>query len=751
MTSSQVNTIDRIKIAQTPDARIAIVYSTGGLGDLGFNDIAEKGIVDAIQTLTDAGKTVTVDEACTSQCDLTDITVNIEAFANSATTYDLIIGIGFGATDGINASARAHTNRNFTIIDAVVDLPNVRSITFKEEEGSFLAGAMAAMVSKTNDIAFLGGLDIPLINRFLAGYEHGAREINPDIVVRATYSPDSKNPWGDLEGGKLIAEQFLGLGSDVIFAAAGGTGFGVFDAVKAHNTKGGNKVYAIGVDSDQDVFSIGDILTSMLKRVDIAVKGQVIDATFGNWTSGVENRGILKNGVGISNMTYTQAEKNTIYEGTMTRGDKILDFNKAITNGSIVVRNDITGASINYNLIPDARIGIVYSGFDSTLIDIDEPNDIAKKGVMSAIDSIRKAGKTIIVDEACTSDCTQIEISNAIENFASGPTIYDLIIGMWFTSLDGITFSAKVHPSQKFLIVDEIVDLPNVKSIMFNEQEGSFLAGAMAAMVSKTGDIAFLGGLDIPLINRFLAGFEHGARTINSSIIVRATYSPDLNNPWGDVLGGEAMAKIFLQLGSDVIFSAAGRTGDGVINTVSSYNDINTDKVYAIGVDVDQDDISPGDVLTSMIKQWDLPLRKSIIDIAFSNWTADYHNLGLLENGVGLTDMKNTQTEKNAIYEGTMTRWDKILELTNTITSGVIEVRSGIIGAAINFNLTIPIPPTSSTTTTTTSTTNTTTSSSTTTPTTSSSTAPELPGFTFLVVIATINLGYVIRKKWKLK
>ncbi len=211
------------------------------------------------------------------------------------------------------------------------------------------------------------------------------------------------------------------------------------------------------------------------------------------------------------------------------------------------------------------------------------------------------------------------------------------------------------------------------------------------------------------------------------------------------------MAKIFLQLGSDVIFSAAGRTGDGVINTVSSYNDINTDKVYAFGVDVDQDDISPGDVLTSMIKQWDLPLRKSIIDIAFSNWTADYHNLGLLENGVGLTDMKNTQTEKNAIYEGTMTRWDKILELTNTITSGVIEVRSGIIGAAINFNLTIPIPPTSSTTTTTTSTTNTTTSSSTTTPTTSSSTAPELPGFTFLVIVVPISLRYAFRKKWKLK
>lgn len=325
--STQTLTHNVVHINQTVDAKIAIVYSTGGLGDLSFNDAAKRGIESAIVKLTAAGKTIEWDEACTSPCDIPDITDAIEDFASSATEYDLIIGIGSSSGDGITASATAHTDRDFLIIDSVVDLSNVRSIIFKVEEGSFLVGAMAAMVSfpfGATCIAFLGGLDNPLTNRYLAGYEHGARYIEPDIEVRATYAPDPTNPYGDLEGGAIIGEIFLDIPCDVIFAVAGDTGIGVFNAVADWNVINGKgdwgnepykgKAYAIGVDSDQDHLSEGDVLVSMIKKVDVAVEDQTIDATYGNWTSGTENRGIAENGVGISAMTYTQTEANAVFD-----------------------------------------------------------------------------------------------------------------------------------------------------------------------------------------------------------------------------------------------------------------------------------------------------------------------------------------------------------------------------------------------------------------------------------------------------
>ncbi len=300
------------------------------------------------------GITLTVAEACESQCDLTDVTTNIETFAADTTAaYDLIIGIGFSALDGINISATAHTDRNFMLIDEKMVLDNVWSITFKEHEGSFLVGAMAAMVSKTDDIAFLGGLDIPLINRFLAGFEHGARTITPTITVRATYSSDPNNPWGDLEGGKTIAKQFIKEGSDVIFAAAGGTGLGAINGVVEHNKDGGDKVYAIGVDSDQDAYAKGDVLASMVKRVDLAVADQINATVWGTWAKATENRGIKEDGVDISPMNHTQTEAKVTYSGSQTRWDKVQELLGEIANDTITVRSDPTAAGATIEFVEE--------------------------------------------------------------------------------------------------------------------------------------------------------------------------------------------------------------------------------------------------------------------------------------------------------------------------------------------------------------------------------------------------------------
>ncbi|MEK9715178.1 MAG: BMP family ABC transporter substrate-binding protein, partial [Candidatus Heimdallarchaeota archaeon] len=140
-------------------SKVAIVYSTGGLGDNSFNDAAKAGLDAAKATHGDA---LEVKEACESSCTVADITTQLAALEAEG-VYDLIIGIGFSAGDGVTAAANG-SSTNFMIIDSVVDLPNVASVTFKEHEGSFLAGALAAMVTTTKKLGFLGGLDIPLIN-----------------------------------------------------------------------------------------------------------------------------------------------------------------------------------------------------------------------------------------------------------------------------------------------------------------------------------------------------------------------------------------------------------------------------------------------------------------------------------------------------------------------------------------------------------------------------------------------------------
>ena len=320
---------------------VAIVFSTGGLGDKSFNDA---GFVGA-QRANDTSK-VQIDYV--EPKDVNEINQYIESFASSTTpVYDLIIAIGFSSADGVNASSIAHPDRNFAIIDDnSINRSNVADITFKEQEGSFLVGAMAAMTTKSNVIGFLGGLDIPLINKFRSGYEQGAHYVNSSIQVLAQYAPDPSNPWGDTAGGKQVANTEISQGADVIYAAAGGTGLGVFDAANETTQSTGKKVYAIGVDSDQDYIQPGIVLCSMVKRVDTAVYNLItttIDGTIGTQYLGkAVALGLAQNGVAISNMTYTQSiAQGTFSNGkfttSQTRWQIVQSLRTAIINGTISV------------------------------------------------------------------------------------------------------------------------------------------------------------------------------------------------------------------------------------------------------------------------------------------------------------------------------------------------------------------------------------------------------------------------------
>jgi len=197
--------------------------------------------------------------------------------------------------------AREFPAVKFAIVDAVVDLPNVQSIVFKEHEGSFLVGMAAAMASKTGKIGFIGGMDIPLIRKFALGYEEGARYVNPKIEVFQNMTGTTPAAWNDpTRGGELARSQF-DRGADVVYAAAGATGLGVLQAAKDKGR------LAIGVDSNQDHIHPGTVLTSMVKRVDLAVYDAFKTAKDGTWKPGLKNLGVAEGGVGYSVDQYNKS------------------------------------------------------------------------------------------------------------------------------------------------------------------------------------------------------------------------------------------------------------------------------------------------------------------------------------------------------------------------------------------------------------------------------------------------------------
>ncbi|MEZ5480233.1 MAG: BMP family ABC transporter substrate-binding protein [Thiolinea sp.] len=191
-----------------------------------------------------------------------------------------IISVGFSQAHAVETVSQEYPDTRFTIIDMVVEQPNVRSVTFREEQGSFLVGALAAMVSKSGKVGFVGGQDIALIRKFACGYEQGAKYVNPDAEVYQNMTGSTGAAWNNpTKGGELAKSQF-DRGADVVFAAAGGTGLGVYQAAKD------NGKYAIGVDSNQNYLHPGTMLTSMLKRVDNAAYDTFKAAMDGEWNRG---------------------------------------------------------------------------------------------------------------------------------------------------------------------------------------------------------------------------------------------------------------------------------------------------------------------------------------------------------------------------------------------------------------------------------------------------------------------------------
>ena len=234
----------------------AILFDLGGKFDKSFNESAFTGAERwAAET---GGKYAEVEIQSDAQREQA-----IRRFAESGANP--IVMAGFSWATPLAEVAADYPDTKFAIIDMVVDAPNVRSVVFNEHEGSYLVGMMAAMASETGTVSFVGGMDIPLIRKFACGYAQGVKAVNPDATVIANMTGTTPAAWNDpVKGSELTLAQ-ISQGSDVVFAAAGGTGVGVLQTAADEN------IYSIGVDANQNYLHPGQVLTSMLKRVDNAV------------------------------------------------------------------------------------------------------------------------------------------------------------------------------------------------------------------------------------------------------------------------------------------------------------------------------------------------------------------------------------------------------------------------------------------------------------------------------------------------
>ncbi|CAM5377882.1 BMP family protein [Mesorhizobium sp. UC74_2] len=267
--------------AMAEDIKPALLYDLGGKFDKSFNEAAYNG---AEKFKKESGVSyVEFEVSNASQREQA-----LRRFAEDGRSP--IVMAGFSWVDSLTKVAKEYPELKFAIIDDQVDLPNVRSLKFKEQEGSYIVGLLGAMASKSKKVGFIGGMDIPLIRKFGCGYVGGAKASGAtDVIYNMT--GDTPAAWNDPAKGGEIAKTQMDQGADVIYAAAGGTGVGVLQAAADAGKLG------IGVDSNQNGLQPGKVLTSMLKRVDVAVYSAFMDAKDGKFTGGINNLGLKEGGV----------------------------------------------------------------------------------------------------------------------------------------------------------------------------------------------------------------------------------------------------------------------------------------------------------------------------------------------------------------------------------------------------------------------------------------------------------------------
>ncbi len=624
------------------DIRVGLVTDIGRVNDGTFNQFAHEGTLRASEEFDLEYRYIE--------------TQNQADYANNLQTlldedFNVIVTVGFLIADATFAAAEANPEVIFIGVDQSFTgeraLPNLVGLQFREDEGGFLVGALAGMMTESDVVGFIGGIDIPPVKRYRSGYENAVKYVNPDATVLGTYIPSFTDP----ATGASTANQFVGEGADVIFGAGGPTGSG---GIRAAAEAG---VFVLGVDQDEFVTTFGNgstpgadrLLTSAIKRVDVGVYEMVRDVVEGEFQG---NRDFILNvangGIGYADFNQTA---DLIPDAAKARLEEIREMlaDGSLSTGVDPVTGDIDAATVPAPVPfdPDAaptsmeptsapasgestlRVGLVT---DIGRVNDGTFNQFAHEGAVRATEELGIEYRFI-------------ETQNQADYEANITTLLDenfnVIVTVGFLIADATYNAAKANPDITFIGVDQDFSgeraLPNLIGIQFREDQAGFLVGALAGMMTESDVVGFIGGIDIPPVKRFRNGYENGVAFINPDATILGTYIPSFTDP----ATGASVANQFLGEGADIIFGAGGATGSGAIKAAAEQG------AFVLGVDQDEyfttfgGGSSPGSdrILSSALKRVDIGVYDQIIAVSDGSFTGEGNYVLSVENGgIGYAD-----------------------------------------------------------------------------------------------------------------
>ncbi len=568
------------------DFKIGLVTDVGRINDRSFNQSAWEGVKLAAKELGLPEDNIKYIETKDSK----DYADNINQFVENG--YNVIVTVGFALGDATREAAQNNPDIYFIGVDQFQPepLPNLAGLIFPEDKAGFLAGVLAASLTKTGTIAAVLGTDlVPPVVAFKEGYEAGARYVNPDIKVISTYHPgELSQAFVDPEWGAATAKQAMDQGADVVFGAGGMTGNGALQEVAAA-AEAGKEVYCIGVDTDQwETLPAAHpcLVSSAMKLITPGVAELIKMAYEGNFPGG--------NYVGDVGLAPFHDFEDKVPQDVK---DLLKKVREGLMNGSIDTGYHPGGAAgeekkeeekQQEEQTPEVKAP---EGFKIGLVtDVGRIND--RSFNQSAWEGVKLAAEKLGLSE---DDYKYIETKDSkdyadnINQFIENG--YNVIVTVGFALGDATREAAQNNPDIYFIGVDQFQPepLPNLAGLIFPEDKAGFLAGVLAASLTKTGTIAAVLGTDlVPPVVAFKEGYEAGARYVNPDIKTISTYHPgELSQAFVDPEWGAATAKQAMDQGADVVFGAGGMTGNGALQEVAAAAEAGKE-VYCIGVDTDQ-------------------------------------------------------------------------------------------------------------------------------------------------------------------
>jgi len=636
--------------------KVCEVTDVGGIDDKGFNQTAFLGAQNAAAEL---GWEATYLESQQQ----TDYEKNIKEFVDS--DCDLIVTVGFLLGDATAAAAAAYPDTNFQIIDFAYDpvIPNVWGQVYATNEASFLAGYLAAGMSKTGIVGTFGGINIPPVADFMVGFQEGVEYYNAQKGAEVqVLGWDNARKDGlfagnfeSLDDGRRLAQNLMDEGADVIFPVAGPVGLGSAAAILE-----AEGVVMIGVDTDMYVSAAeyGSImLTSVLKRMDLSVPEAARAVADGTFAGGTYVGNLANGGVGLADF------HDFADEVPQSLKDELAQIQQDIVDGTITVN---TFSSLGAAPATTGKVcevtdvgGIDDKGFNQTAF-LGAQNAAAELGWEATyLESQQQTDYEKNIKEFVDSDC-------------------DLIVTVGFLLGDATAAAAAAYPDTNFQIIDFAYDpvIPNVWGQVYATNEASFLAGYLAAGMSKTGIVGTFGGINIPPVADFMVGFQEGVEYYNAQKGAEVQVL-GWDNARKDGLfagnfesldDGRRLAQNLMDEGADVIFPVAGPVGLGSAAAI-----LEAEGVVMIGVDTDMY-VSAAEygsiMLTSVLKRMDLSVPEAARAVADGTFAGGTYVGNLANGGVGLADFHDFADEVPQSLK------DELAQIQQDIIDGTITVNT---------------------------------------------------------------------------